>query len=77
MNIGFTPAERAFRAGVIDFLEREITPDFTEELEKEDAASSYSSPEFSRKPTLARLNRVQKTPPSFGKGAKTPFLVRT
>ena len=49
MNIGFTPEEQAFRAEVIDFLEHEITPDFTAEFEKEDAASSYSSPEFSRK----------------------------
>lgn len=49
MNIGFTSEEQAFRAEVIDFLEQEITPEFTAEFEQEDAASSYSSPEFSRK----------------------------
>ena len=49
MNIGFTPEERDFRTEVIDFLTREITPEFTAEFEKEDAASSYSAPEFSRK----------------------------
>lgn len=49
MDIGFTPEQEAFRQEVIAFLKQEITPEFIEQFEQEDAASSYSSPAFSQK----------------------------
>lgn len=49
MDITFTPEQNAFREEVIAFLEQEITPEFVQEFEQEDAASSYASPAFSRK----------------------------
>lgn len=49
MDITFTPEQNAFREEVIAFLKQEITPEFVQEFEQEDAASSYASPAFSRK----------------------------
>lgn len=49
MDITLTPEQQAFREEVIAFLKQEITPEFVQEFEKEDAASSYASPTFSRK----------------------------
>jgi alkylation response protein AidB-like acyl-CoA dehydrogenase len=49
MNVAFTPEQEAWRQEVVAFLEAELTPEFIAEVELEDAASSYASPEFSRK----------------------------
>jgi alkylation response protein AidB-like acyl-CoA dehydrogenase len=49
MDVRFTPEQDAWRQEVIAFLRQEITPEFLDEIEAEDAAVSYCSPEFSRK----------------------------
>src|SRR3954469_23042298 len=49
MDVRFTPEQEAWREEVRDFLRQEITPEFLEEVEAEDAAVNYGSSDFSRK----------------------------
>lgn len=49
MDINFTPEQVAWREEVATFLRQELTPEFMREVEREDAASSYAAPGFSRK----------------------------
>jgi alkylation response protein AidB-like acyl-CoA dehydrogenase len=49
MDIRFTPEQQAWQREVIEFLTREITPEFLQECERQDEATQYASPAFSRK----------------------------
>jgi alkylation response protein AidB-like acyl-CoA dehydrogenase len=72
MDIAFTPAQQAWRQEVIEFLSRELTPDFVREFEREDAASSYASPTFSRK--LAERGWLTLHWPREYGGLERPFM---
>ena len=72
MDVGFTAEQEAFRAEVVEFLKLEITPEFVQEFEKVDAASSYASPIFSRK-LAARGWLTLHWPRKYG-GQERPML---
>jgi 3-oxocholest-4-en-26-oyl-CoA dehydrogenase alpha subunit len=72
LRITFTPEQEAWRQEVIAFLEEELTPEFVAEIDKEDAASSYASPAFSRK--LAERGWLTLHWPKKYGGAERPFM---
>jgi alkylation response protein AidB-like acyl-CoA dehydrogenase len=49
MDIRFTPEQERWREEVIAFLRQEITPEFIDEMEAEDTATSYGHVGFSKK----------------------------
>jgi alkylation response protein AidB-like acyl-CoA dehydrogenase len=72
VDVNFTPAQIAWRDEVIEFLEAELTPEFMAEVEREEAASSYASPAFSRR--LAKRGWLTLHWPERYGGLERPFV---